>query len=145
MFLLTFTLCRNKLVQALGAWFPHRNELLTCHNCGRVQCVHYFKPINPFFFLENGNIDQVVSLLRLYITWTALADGLGRFILERLFTILVACASLWVLQECTPTAVIYVVSVFVLRELKDDMRFSTKEEKSFKFMYLWKCLKLENT
>jgi hypothetical protein len=33
-------------------------------------------------------------------------------------------------HECTPTAVIH-VGVFVIRELKDDMRFSADEEKSF--------------
>ena len=94
-------------------------------------------------------------------------DGIGGrpgwawiFILEGLFTILVACTSPWVLpdfpesanflsevermynhtyisQECHSD--IY-VGVHIIRELKDDRPFVGDEEK-FKLKYLWQCLR----
>ncbi len=96
-------------------------------------------------------------------------DGVGErpgwawiFILGGLFTILVACASPWVIQDfpesakflseaermCTTTPTFYMnvtpaadvyVGVYIIRELKDDMRFSADEDK-FKLKYLWQCL-----
>jgi hypothetical protein len=94
-------------------------------------------------------------------------DGVGGkpgwawiFILEGLFTILLACASPWVIQDfpesakflseaermCSTTpafcmifhADIY-VGVCIIRELKEDMRFSADEER-FKLKYMWQCL-----
>src|SRR5580698_9353282 len=96
-------------------------------------------------------------------------DGIGGrpgwawiFILEGLFTILVACASPWVIQDfpesakflsetecmCTITPIfrrnailtlfIY-VGVYIIRELKDDRPFDGDKEK-FKLKYLWQCL-----
>lgn len=81
------------------------------------------------------------------------------FILEGLFTIIVACASPYVLQDfpesakflseiermCTTTpkfpkdaySDIY-VGVYIIRELKDDMPFSADEK--LKLKYLWQCL-----
>jgi hypothetical protein len=94
-------------------------------------------------------------------------DGIGGrpgwawiFILEGLFTILVACASPWVLQDfpesarflteaermCTTTPTFRMnatlnryVGVYIIRDLKEDMRFSADEEK-FELKYLWQCL-----
>jgi hypothetical protein len=95
-------------------------------------------------------------------------DGIGGrpgwawiFILEGLFTILVACVSPWVLQDFPesakflteaermyiPTPTLYMnttltrtyVGVYIIRELKGDMRFTAEEEK-FKLKYLWQCL-----
>ena len=94
-------------------------------------------------------------------------DGIGGrpgwawiFILEGLFTVLVACASLWVLpdflgsakflsetermcfnhtytsQECHSD--IY-VGVYIIRKLEDDRPFGGEEEK-FKLKCLWQCL-----
>jgi MFS family permease len=96
-------------------------------------------------------------------------DGIGGrpgwawiFILEGLLTILVACASPWVIQDfpesakflseaertCTITPTIHMlamltagtyVGVYVIRKLKGDMQFSADEEK-LKLKYLWQCL-----
>jgi hypothetical protein len=80
------------------------------------------------------------------------------FILEGLFTVLVACASPWIIQDfpesakflsevertCTTTptfrknAILTYVGVYVIRELKDDMLFGTDEK--LKLKYLWQCL-----
>ncbi len=96
-------------------------------------------------------------------------DGIGGqpgwawiFILEGLFTVILACVSPWVLQDfpesatflseaermfTTPTlhmsvimlmADIY-IGVHIIRELKEDMRFSADEEK-FELKYLRQCL-----
>ena len=94
-------------------------------------------------------------------------DGVGGkpgwawiFILEGLFTILLACVSPWIIQDfpesakflseaermCTTTPTICMifhadicVGVYIIREQKDDMRFSADEER-FKLKYLWQCL-----
>ena len=95
-------------------------------------------------------------------------DGIGGrpgwawiFILEGLTTILVACVSPWVLQDfpesarflteaermymTTPTLYMDAtltrtyVGVFIIRELKGDMRFTADGEK-FKLQCLWQCL-----
>ncbi|KAF8481298.1 MFS general substrate transporter [Russula ochroleuca] len=75
-------------------------------------------------------------------------DGIGGrpgwawiFILEGLFTILVACASPWVLQDFPESARFLTEAerVYIIRDLKEDMRFSADEEK-FELKYLWQCL-----
>ncbi|KAI0001903.1 MFS general substrate transporter [Russula vinacea] len=75
-------------------------------------------------------------------------DGIGGrpgwawiFILEGLFTILVACASPWVLQDFPESAKFLTEAerVYIIRELTEDMRFSAHEEK-FELRYLWQCL-----
>ena len=96
-------------------------------------------------------------------------DGIGGrpgwawiFIIEGLFTILVACASPWVIQDfpesakflsetermCTITpkfrrnailTLFIYVGVYIIRELKDDRPFDGDKEK-FKLKYLWQCL-----
>lgn len=75
-------------------------------------------------------------------------DGIGGrpgwawiFILEGLFTILVACASPWVLQDFPESAKFLseVERVYTIREMKDDMLFGPEEEK-LKLKYLWQCL-----
>ena len=95
-------------------------------------------------------------------------DGIGGrpgwawiFILEGLFTILVACVSPWVLQDFPesakflteaermylPTPTFHMnatltrtyVGVYIIRELKADMQFTAEGEK-FKLEYLWQCL-----
>ena len=95
-------------------------------------------------------------------------DGIGGrpgwawiFILEGLFTILVACVSPWVLQDFPesakflteaermylPTPIFHMnatlirtyVGVYIIRELKADMQF-TADGENFKLMYLRQCL-----
>jgi len=75
-------------------------------------------------------------------------DGIGGrpgwawiFILEGLSTILVACASPWVLQDFPESAKFLseVERVYIIRELKDGMLFGADEEK-LKLKYLWQCL-----
>ena len=95
-------------------------------------------------------------------------DGIGGrpgwawiFILEGLFTILVACVSPWVLQDFPesaeflteaermyiPTPTFHMnttlthtyVGVYIIRELKADMQF-TADGENFKLMYLRQCL-----
>jgi hypothetical protein len=95
-------------------------------------------------------------------------DGIGGrpgwawiFILEGLFTIFVACVSPWVLQDFPESAKflteaerMYIttpilcmnatltriyVGVYIIRELKGDMRFTAGGEK-FNLQCLWQCL-----
>ncbi|KAI0283389.1 MFS general substrate transporter [Russula aff. rugulosa BPL654] len=75
-------------------------------------------------------------------------DGVGGkpgwawiFILEGLFTILLACVSPWIIQDFPESAKFLSEAerVYIIREQKDDMRFSADEER-FKLKYLWQCL-----
>ncbi|KAN0125051.1 Major facilitator superfamily domain containing protein [Russula decolorans] len=75
-------------------------------------------------------------------------DGIGGrpgwawiFILEGLFTILVACASPWVLQDFPESAKFLseVEHVYIIREMKGEMLFGADDEK-LKIKYLWQCL-----
>jgi MFS family permease len=76
-------------------------------------------------------------------------DGIGGrpgwawiFILEGLFTILVACASPWVLQDFPESARFMTETerVYIIRELDEDTMRSTADEEKFKLEYLWQCL-----
>ncbi|TFY82826.1 hypothetical protein EWM64_g1190 [Hericium alpestre] len=75
-------------------------------------------------------------------------DGIGGkpgwawiFILEGLFTVLIAVASFWIVQDFPDTAKFLTEPerVFVVRRLQDDMQFSAGGEK-FKMKYVWDAL-----